>query len=261
VARWDPGQYNKFADHRQRPAFDLMAQIAVDDAGSVVDLGCGTGELTAALADRWPRARVLGIDSSPDMLAKARALTESSVGRRLAFAAGDVASWQPESALDVVFSNACLHWVDDHDRLFPRLFGWLAPGGVLAVQMPRMASEPSHRLMADVAANGPWRDRLAPVLRPEPVATPAHYCALLRPLASRVDIWETIYQQELDGDDPVLSWTKGTALRPLLQALDGPQQRQEFEAAYAARLRAAYPMGADGKTLFPFRRLFIVARR
>jgi trans-aconitate 2-methyltransferase len=252
---WDPERYLSFGDQRTRPALDLLARVPLANAARVADLGCGPGNSTALLAERWPEAAIIGVDSSPEMLAQARAS-----GVRAAWLESDIAGWTPDRPLDLIYSNAALHWLGDHALLLPRLMGQLRAGGVLAVQMPRNFAAPSHALLHETAANGPWADRLAGILDERSVATPEWYYDLLAPLAGRLDIWETEYLHVLEGDDPVLRWTRGTALRPIMQALDG-EQFAAFEAAYAGRLRAAYPKRADGRTPFPFRRVFIVAQR
>jgi len=251
--RWDPARYLAFADHRTRPAADLLARIGLEDPSTVVDLGCGPGNSTALLAARWPSARIVGVDSSPDMLAKARAS-----GVRAEWLEADIAHWTPDTPPDVIYANAALQWLPEHAALLPRLLGFLSPGGALAVQMPRNFDAPSHALLRATAAEGPWAGRLAGVLRAEPVAGPAWYYDLLAPHAATLDIWETEYLHVLESEDPVLRWTRSTALRPVIDALDD-DQLAAFEAAYAAKLRAAYPRRADGRTLFPFRRLFVVA--
>jgi trans-aconitate 2-methyltransferase len=187
------------------------------------------------------------------MLEKARAEEPEITWRQ-----AELASWAPEAPVDVIFSNAALHWLDGHEGLFSRLAGALAPGGVLAVQMPRNFGAPSHTLMAEVARDGPWRRTLEPLLRPAPVSEPAFYYDVLVRSGARPEIWETEYIQALEGPDPIKEWTKGTWLKPLLDALAEPQ-RCAFEAAYAERVAEAYPRRDDGVTLFPFRRLFIVA--
>jgi trans-aconitate 2-methyltransferase len=252
---WDPAQYLKFADHRLRPALDLLARVAVAAPATVYDLGCGPGNVTAFLAERWPGARVVGVDGSAAMLAKARAERPA-----LAWQEADIATWRPQAPADVIYSNATLHWLDDHERLFPRLISSVSPGGALAVQMPRNFQEPSHTAMAESAAAGPWRAKAEKALRAFPMPEVGRYHDWLAPLARALDIWETVYIQALEGDDPVAEWTKGTSLKPVLDALDGAE-RQAFFADYAARCRRAYPKRADGKTLFPFRRLFIVATK
>ena len=250
---WNPDQYLKFSAPRLRPALDLLASVPVARPATVYDLGCGAGNVTRLLAERWPGADLTGVDDSAAMLAKAA--TEVAGVRWLE---RSVADWRAERPADVIYSNAALHWLPDHDRLFPALLGQLAPGGVLAAQMPRNFDAPSHALINDAVRAGPWRARLEAMLKPSPVATPDVYYDVLAPLAARLDIWETEYLQVLEGIDPVKEWTKGTWLKQFLDAL-APSDRAPFEADYAARLRSAYPTRADGKTLFPFRRLFIVA--
>lgn len=253
---WDVGQYQRFADERARPALDLLARIPPVDARSVVDLGCGDGRITELLARRWPGARVVGIDSSTAMLAAARRLEA-----RVDWQEADIAHWRPDRPVDLIYSNAALHWLDDHAALFPRLFASLAPGGVLAVQMPANFEAPSHRAMRETAAEGPWAERLRPRLRPAPVAAPAVYYDLLAPRARFVELWETSYFHLLPDVDAIVEWVKGTGLRPLLDALDDPVERDAFIAAYRARLATAYGPQSDGRVLFPFRRLFLLAGR
>jgi trans-aconitate 2-methyltransferase len=252
---WSPERYLAFGDHRTRPAVDLLARVALAAPARVADLGCGPGNSTALLCARWPQAEVVGLDSSPEMLAKARAS-----GLPARWLEADLAGWVPAGAFDLLYSNAALQWLPDHARLLPRLLDALPPGGVLAVQMPRNFDAPSHVLLREVADRGPWAARLASGLLRAPVAPPERYYDLLQPQAAALDIWESEYLQILEGDDPVLSWTRSTALRPVIAALD-PDEQARFEADYAKRLRLAYPRRADGRTLFPFRRLFIVATR
>ncbi|MEK9723631.1 MAG: methyltransferase domain-containing protein [Rhodospirillaceae bacterium] len=251
---WDPGQYLKFHGPRIRPALDLLGRIAVDAPKAVYDLGCGPGKVAGFIRDRWPEARLTGVDSSDEMLAKAREAHPD-----VTFEKADLADWTPADPADVLYSNAVFQWLGDHDRLFPRLAGLLRLGGVLAFQMPRNWSAPSHTIMHDLVAESPWRTKLEPHLRHDPVSPPAVYFDLLQPLVSELDIWETEYLQILDGDNAVAEWTKGTALKPLLDALDADQEA-EFFRLYSARMQDLYPRRADGKTLYPFRRLFVVAR-
>lgn len=252
---WDPAQYLKFAAPRFRPAMDLLARVAIEIPKTVYDLGCGAGNVTRLLAQRWPDARVVGVDDSAEMLAQT---AKEAPG--IVWQCQSIANWAPDRAADLIYSNAALHWLPNHQALFRRLMGCLTPGGVLAVQMPRNFSEPSHALIRETVAGGPWYDCLAPLVQPSPVAAPEYYYDLLAPLAAELDMWETQYQHVLDGEDPVKEWTKGTWLKQFLDALD-EGDRPAFEADYAVRLRKAYPRRADGKTVFPFRRLFIVARR
>jgi trans-aconitate 2-methyltransferase len=251
---WDPAQYLKFADQRLRPAIDLLNRIDVDDPAAIVDLGAGAGNVTRMLKERWPGARVTGVDDSQEMLDKAAAVAPEITWER-----ADLASWRPPRPADIIYSNAALHWLDGHERLFPALFSAVAPGGVLAVQLPRNFSAVSHTSISEAARNGPWRAKLEPLLRPAPVGEPAFYYGLLAPHAATLDMWETEYLQVMEGDNPVKEWTKGTWLRPLLAALEEPE-RSRFEAHYAELVARAYPRRPDGRTLFPFRRLFIVAR-
>lgn len=250
---WDPQQYARFSGQRLRPALDLIARIPAEYPRTVVDLGCGTGNVTRILRERWPRAGITGVDGSPQMLTEAR-----KVESNIAWEHIDVAAWSPPEKFEMVFSNAALHWLDDHPALFARLCGKVAAGGVLAVQMPRNFGAPSHTLIHELAASPPWREALSGLLRPQPVLAPDAYYRLLAPAARTLDIWETEYLQVLEGENPVAEWTKGTWLAPLLAAL-APAARAAFEAEYRRRVLQAYPKQPDGKTLFPFRRLFIVA--
>ena len=252
---WDPAQYLKFAGERMRPAVDLLARVPAAAPASVVDLGCGAGNLAPLLQARWPQARLTGVDSSPEMLARARAEYPQA-----SFVQADIGRWRPERPADVLYSNAALHWLDEHERLFPALLEAVAPGGVLAVQMPRNFSAPSHTSIVETIEQGPWRARLEPILRREPVGTPGFYWRLLTARCGELQVWETEYLQVLAGDNPVAEYTKGTWLKQFLDRLEGAE-RAAFEAEYRARVLAWYPREADGRTLFAFRRLFIVARR
>lgn len=252
---WQPDVYCRFARQRERAASDLLQRIEDVDPGVIVDLGCGTGSITRRLAGRWPLARVVGVDASPAMLAEARQFPSS-----VEWVDSTIDDWTPDGPIDLVFSNAALQWLDDHATLLSRLVGWLSHGGVVAIQMPRNFDEPSHTAMVETIEAGPWRNKLIPLVRRRPVARPDWYADLLLPLVRKVDIWETVYWQVFEGEDPVVAWTSGTALRPLLAALDTNEQAH-FLADYSARIAAAYPMRSSGVTLFPFRRLFIVAHR
>jgi len=251
---WDPAQYLKWSDHRLRPAVDLLQRVALASPAEVVDLGCGTGNVTALLRTRWPGARVTGVDASPSMLERARA-SDPGVDWHQA----DVATWAPPAPVDVLFSNATLHWIDDHATLFPRLLTLVAAGGVLAIQMPRNFGEPSHTSIYEVARETRWRERLEKLIRPEPTKPPEYYWDLLRPRVSALDVWETVYTQALAGEHPVADFVKGSWLKPFLDAL-AVDERRAFENAYRERVARAYRPREDGTTLFPFRRLFIVAR-
>ncbi|MCW5771733.1 MAG: methyltransferase domain-containing protein [Rhodospirillaceae bacterium] len=259
MTSWDPSQYLKFADHRTRPALDLLARIRAEAPGAVVDLGCGAGNVTKLLAERWPKARVTGIDNAMPMLEKARAATP-----RIAYIHAELDAWQSPAPVDVIYTNAALHWLEGHEALFPGLMRQLAPGGALAVQMPRNHKAPSHTSMVEAAEAGPWKAKLAQVRGIRKVHDPADYYRILAPLASALDIWESEYLQVLaparPGEHPVVEWTKGTALRPYLDLLDDAGKKG-FLGAYTERIAAAYPLEPDGRVLFPFRRIFIVAER
>ncbi|MFI4889032.1 MAG: methyltransferase domain-containing protein [Steroidobacterales bacterium] len=254
-AIWEPSQYLKFADARMQPALDLLARIALSRPRRVIDLGCGAGNVTRLLQQRWPGAAISGIDNSASMLAQGVRDAPD-----IAWVRQELASWQPDGAADLIFSNAALHWLPRHDELLPRLVSFLAPHGVLAIQMPRNFSAPSHMLIAETVRAGRWRDRLEPLLRHVPVESPAWYFTLLEPLVQEVSVWETEYLQVLKGSDPVKEWVKATWLKPLLDALEEPD-RTDFEGDYARRLRIAYPASPAGVTLFPFKRLFLIARK
>lgn len=255
---WDPAQYLRFGDERSRPFFDLVGRIGAERPRRVVDLGCGPGQLTAALAARWPAAQIRGIDSSAEMIAAA-AQQLSSAGAGLSFAREDVRDWRPEQPVDVIVSNAVLQWVPGHEELLAPWAAALVPGGWLAFQVPGNFGQPSHAILRDLAGSDRWRARLADVPLNRQAADPADYADLLSRAGCSVDAWETTYLHVLPGEDPVLEWYKGTGLRPVLAALE-PAQAAEFLAEYGARARAAYPRRPYG-TILPFRRVFVVARR
>ncbi|MEE2523032.1 trans-aconitate 2-methyltransferase [Pseudarthrobacter sp. J75] len=256
--KWDPTKYVQFGVHRNRPFFDLTARILADDPAKVVDLGCGPGNLTATLAERWPAARVVGLDSSPEMLA--RAATHADGSPRLSFELADVGTWLPDAETDVVVTNAVLQWVPGHVELLPKWLDALRPGAWFAMQVPGNFGAPSHALMRGLADSPRWADKLGGVLRHEDVvAEPAEYLEIMLDAGCTADAWETSYQQLLTGENPVLEWVRGTALRPVLAALT-PGEGIEFEHEYARLVAGAYPPTAHG-TVFPFRRIFAVARK
>lgn len=262
---WDPAQYLKYAGERLRPALDLIARVPLAAPRSIVDLGCGAGNVTRMLAQRWPAAAITGIDSSPAMLQRAAA--EGAAGERITWRQGDLAQWAPTSvdaAPELVYSNAALHWLDDHATLFPRLFAAVARGGALAVQMPNQFAAPSHVALQQTVDEPRWRARLAPALRRAPVAPLADYFGWLDHGAAAVDAWTTEYLHVLpaaaDGEHPVVAWTRGTALTPFLALLDDAAQTH-FVADYRERIAQHYPPLPDGRVLFAFRRQFVVAVR
>ena len=254
MTSWDPGVYLRFADERLRPALDLLARVELVAPARVVDLGCGAGNVTALLRQRFPAAAVAGVDSSEAMLTKAR---EGAPDCR--FIAADIGAWVPDTPPDLIYSNAALQWLGDHASLFPRLLSLLSPGGVLAVQMPTMHDSPLRRLQHEVAASGPWAETLRDVVAARAILEAGTYWDLLRGHARVVDIWETTYLHALTGEDAVVQWAAGSSLRPFLDRI-GTAQRAGFLLAYAEALRPHYPAQADGTTLLPFRRLFLVAR-
>ncbi len=246
-----------FEQERARPFFDLIGQIPSGEIRTVVDLGCGPGDLTATLTRRWPRAIVVGVDSSGEMLARART---HEVESRLTFQKADLTQWKPSAPVDVLVSNAALHWAPDHSQLIPRLVSFLAPFGVLAVQMPNRFRDPAQMAIESAVASGPWALRLKGIgLHAESVLPTATYVELLRSAGCEVNAWETTYFHVLPGPDGALDWLKGTGLRPLLVRLE-PAEHDAFLQDLGARLRAAYPP-AHGATVFPMRRTFFVGRR
>ena len=250
---WDPDRYLAYADERGRPFVDLLARVTAVRPRTVVDLGCGPGNLTSLLADRWPDAHVVGLDSSPEMIDKARA-TEP----RVDFGVADLRDWTPAAPVDVLVSNATLQWVPGHLDLLPRLVSAVAPGGWLAFQVPGNFDEPSHTIRDALAAEEPYAAHTAGVAVPSS-HDPAVYLDALAGLGCTVDAWETTYLHLLTGPDPVFTWVSGTGARPTLQALPD-DLRPAFEAAFKRRLSAAYPEHEYGVVL-PFRRVFVVARR
>jgi trans-aconitate 2-methyltransferase len=252
---WSPRQYRMYASHRARPFYELLARVDHEDPAYVVDLGCGPGERTADLAARWPGAVVEGVDGSEQMIAEARRIPAEA---RLSFSVGDITEWTPGRPVDVIFSNAAFQWVPGHRRLLPRWVAALAPGGRLAFGMPGNFEQDSHRVLRALCGSPRWRDRLGGVNRHNVVGEPEEYFGLLADLGCEVDAWETTYLQVLHGDDPVLEWMKGTALRPVFDVLREEGERAEFVAELSARLRERYPPGPHG-TIFPFRRIFVVA--
>ena len=256
--KWDPAKYVQFGDYRDRPFFDLTGRIHADRPVQAVDLGCGPGNLTATLAERWPGADVVGLDSSAERLAKAAAVAARTPSLR--FELTDIADWEPSAEAEVVVSNAALQWVPGHQDMMRNWLAALRPGSWFGMQVPGNFNAPSHTLMRELAGSSRWEPKLRGVLRGgESVGEPGEYLRILLDAGFTADAWETTYQQVLPGTDPVLEWVRGTALRPVLAVL-APEDGAEFEAEYAAALREAYPPTPHG-TVFPFRRIFAVGRK
>jgi trans-aconitate 2-methyltransferase len=272
---WDATLYLRFGGERARPFFDLLARVGAEMPRYVVDMGCGPGNLTATLAQRWPSAAVCGVDNSPQMIETARQLAPAASLRSagspgsgsvmtshapgLSFMLDDIRHWEPQSLPDVIVSNAVLQWVPGHRELLVRWAGQLADDGWLAFQVPGNFDQPSHAILREMAASARWRSLLRDVELNRQSADPADYAELLARAGCQVDVWETTYVHILAGSDPVLEWYKGTGLRPVLAVLDA-DQAADFLAEYGEKVRVAYPPGPFG-TLLPFRRVFTVAHR
>ena len=258
TAVWDPEVYLRYADERARPFYELVARVGAESPRTVVDLGCGEGALTASLAARWPEARITGIDSSPEMLAAAAAHT---IPGRVEFAASDARDWRPEGQIDVLVTNALLHWVPDHGELLSRWVEALSSDGWLAVQVPGNFRSPTHTVLADLCRSPRWSEQLGDLApRTDAVLEPVEYLDVLTGAGLSTDVWETTYLHVLTGEDPVLGWVRGSVLRPVLTTLD-EQDAARLTEEYAAGLRAAYPRRPDGTTVLPYRRIFAVGSR
>ena len=254
MADWSAEQYLKCEDERTRPSRDLLAQIPLCYLHQIVDIGCGPGNSTELLVRRWPNATVIGIDTSAEMLRQARERLP-----QVTFIETNVAHWVPPDGTDLLFGNAIFQWVPGHLKQLQRLLGKLVPGGVLAVQLPDSLSEPAHVLMREVATQGPWARQLAEKARVrDELPTAGGYYDALSPFCARIEIWHTIYNHVLDDAAGIVEWVKGTGLRPFLEMLETPE-RKDYVAEYTARVAAAYRPQADGKVLFRFPRIFIVA--
>ena len=260
---WNPGQYLKFAGERSRPCCDLAAQVYVPDAKRIIDLGCGPGNSTEVVARRWPNAEIIGFDSSAQMIESAR---NSQPGKR--WVVGDISQWaagassEPalEDPFDLVFSNAALQWVPDHAELLPRLLARLNPGGALAIQVPGNFDSPAHELMREIAISPTWYRSFPPgKVREWHVHDLPFYYDVLAPTAERVDFWETEYLHVMDNAEAIVEWYKGSGLRPFLDALATDEDRARFTAEYLDGITGMYAARDNGKVLFPFRRLFLIA--
>jgi trans-aconitate 2-methyltransferase len=255
---WNPGLYRRYEDERTRPAAELLARVPLDRASLALDLGCGPGNSTELLMQRFPSGRIIGIDNSPAMVRSAAARLP-----QVRFELADVATWEPDSRQppDLIFANATLQWVPDHPRLLPRLFSWLAPGGVLAIQMPDNHEEPSRRLMRELAGRAPWNAFLgdAEQARTQLLSASGYYDLLVTE-AARVDVWHTTYQHPMASVAAIIEWLRATGLRPFLEPLS-EELRAAFLAEYEVRIDTAYPPRADAQRLLAFPRIFIVAQR
>ena len=254
---WNPALYRRYEDERTRPAQELLARVPLSEAAHVVDLGCGPGNSTELLFHRFPKARVVGTDNSEAMLASARERLPQA-----RFELSDIATWAPQDeAPDLIYANAALQWVPDHEHLIPRLFAALAPGGVLAIQMPDNREEPTHRLMRAVAAEAPWAEPIGNADRLRTLLLPlGGYYDLLAPAAARVDVWHTIYQHPMANAAAIVEWVRGTGLKPFVDRLPADLQAS-YLAEYERRVDLAYPARTDGKRLLAFPRMFIVAQK
>ncbi|HUD99402.1 MAG TPA: methyltransferase domain-containing protein [Bryobacteraceae bacterium] len=256
---WNPQQYLKFADERTQPCRDLAARIALTNARHIIDLGCGPGNSTAVLRERWPGAEFTGLDSSAGMIEQAR---REYPGQN--WMAGDISAWAAagDGQFDLVFSNAALQWVEEHARLYPRLLARVSPGGALAVQIPGNIDALPHRLMRETAAAREWNGRFAPgKVREWHHHEMEFYYDALAPTAARLDIWATEYLHVLPDAEAIVEWYRGTGLRPFLEVLESDDERARFMADYLGRLGPHFPPRAAGGVLFPFRRIFVVAYR
>ncbi|HEY3897893.1 MAG TPA: trans-aconitate 2-methyltransferase [Chthoniobacter sp.] len=253
---WNPDQYLKFDDERTRPCRELVARIALDKPGTIVDLGCGPGNSTAVLAQRWPDAKVSGLDRSADMI---RAAREKSP--RIHWEESDIATWQASESIDLIFSNAALQWVPDHQRIVPQLFAQVAPGGALAWQVPANIDAPAHRIMRELATSSTWQKHFTEPVREWFVHPPHFYYDLLAPVAARVDVWTTEYFHVLESPAAIVEWYKGTGLRPFLDRFQSPSDRDRFLTDYEQEIQRAFPRRSDNRVLFPFLRQFFIAYR
>lgn len=254
MSDWSPSLYTRFEDERTRPARDLLAQVPLTAPRRIVDMGCGPGNSTELLAERYPGAELTGLDSSPAMLAEARLRLHKAQ-----FAAADAQTWTPEAGAELVFANAIYQWVPDHLAVLPKVLAAMGEGGCLAVQMPDNFAEPTHELMRVVAADGPWAERLRSTARAS-LPAPRIYYDALKPVAAKLDIWHSIYNHVLADAAAVVDWVRSTGLRPFLEPLTA-EEREAFLSRYQALVAAAYPPASDGKVLLRFPRLFIVAVR
>jgi trans-aconitate 2-methyltransferase len=256
VITWDPNLYLRFANERTRPAVDLVSRIEISDPRRIIDLGCGPGNSTAVLRTRWPSADITGLDSDPAMIA-----TAAKSDANVRWVHGDAADWHPDEQYNLVFSNAMLQWVPDHADVVPRLLAAVARGGALAVQIPAHTRSPLHQHVLAVAGEPEWCDAVRQACAAINTHEPQFYYDLLCDAAERINMWQTEYDHVVNGPEDILTWIRGTGLRPFLTALSDDEERQRFESLLIERVANSYPRRRDGRVLFPFQRLFFVAYR
>lgn len=254
---WDPGQYLKFRDERTRPSIDLASRIQLASPAAILDVGCGPGNSTEVLHQRWPTARVTGLDSSEEMIAKAR--SSHDWGAWIRADAASLAGTAEGTSWDLVFSNATLQWIPDHERLVPALFGLVRPGGALAVQVPANAGSPLHRSLVRTAEDARWSRFTSGCASRLVYHEPSFYYELLCGIAERIDLWETVYYHAMHDHQALIEWYKGTGMRPCLERLRDEPSRQAFETAVLEGCRTEYPVQPNGRVIYPFRRLFFIA--
>jgi trans-aconitate 2-methyltransferase len=251
---WDSAQYLRFSAERTQPAIDLAARIAIENPRRIVDLGCGPGNSTAVVARRWPTAELLGLDNSAEMIAAAKKNLPHCTWQ-----IGDIGSWSPPNGFDIVFSNAALQWIPDHRHAVPRLLSHVANGGAFAFQVPANFDAAPHRLIRELGSSPAWRNFFLAPVREWHAEEPSFYYDVLAPLASRVELWTTDYIHVVPGPEAIVEWYRGTGLRPWLDLLPTEENRSRFLADYLTAIANAYPRQKDGRVLFPFRRLFVIA--
>ena len=253
MPQWDPDQYLKFRNERTQPAYDLVARISHPNPRMIIDAGCGPGNSTDILLQRWPSASISGFDSSLEMLNEAEASNQN-----IKWFESTIEDWNPTKTYDIIFSNAVLQWVENHEFMLPRLLSFLNKSGALAMQMPAHYKSPLHQQLINIAGKPDWAGFTEAERSLLSLAKPSFYYNLLAPITSKIDIWETQYFHIMDSSQAILEWFRGTGLRPFLEALPDDQARQSFESEVLKEYTNAYPQEANGKVLFPFNRFFLI---
>jgi trans-aconitate 2-methyltransferase len=254
MGTWNPQQYLKFKNERTQPSVDLVARIRVDHPGTILDIGCGPGNSTQVLYQRWPNAEITGVDNSPEMIEKAR---RDYPHQKWLLA--DASKLELDRAYDVVFSNAVLQWIPDHDLLIPRFFAIVNPKGSLAVQVPANNESPVHKALLTVSSREKWSRFTSGSEKQLTYRTAEYYYNILSPLSSELDLWEIIYHHVLDSHAGMIEWYKGTGMRPFLERLPDDESRKEFEDEMLTECKQSYPIQKDGKVIYAFKRIFFVA--